>query len=88
MNISPTPQRPTDITLEDLANKKAELKGKIALKKKTIEELSADLFSPLQSTSTGFSLLKNVKTGMAIFNGVVLGLKIMRKFRHFFGRNR
>lgn len=88
MNTPPNTRQPQDYTLEDLAQIKANLKDKIALKKDKIEELADSLFSPIQSASTSFSLLKNLKTGIAIFNGVALGIKIMRKFRQFFGGNR
>lgn len=88
MNTSPNTRQPQDYTLEDLAQIKADLKERIALKKDKIEELTDNLISPIQSASTGFSLLKNLKTGIAIFNGVALGIKIMRKFRQFFGGNK
>lgn len=88
MNTSPAPRYPKSNTLEDLAQIKADLREQIVLKKNNIEQLSTEIFSPLSSVSTGFSLLKNLKTGMAIFNGVLLGIKIMRKFKRFFHRNR
>lgn len=88
MKENNTPRYSACNSLDDIARAKSELKDKITAQKERIEYLSNNIFPPVDTLSTGFSLFKNLKSGIAIINGVLLGLKIMRKFRQFFQRNK
>jgi hypothetical protein len=74
------------ISLEDIALRKAKLLEEIRAQKIVIVETARLAFNPYsRAVTTGSSLMKTLNTGMAVFEGAMLGLKIMRKVRRFFG---
>ena len=51
--------------------------------------LSHEIFGPLRpATNKGNAMMRTFNTGMAIFDGIVLGVKMMKKFKRFFGRKK
>lgn len=74
-------------TLEQLMRQKAALQTQIQVQKVTLARLGSELAAPFTPAAhKGNSLLRAFNRGMAVFDGVMLGLKVMRKFRIFFGR--
>ncbi|MEG2573164.1 MAG: hypothetical protein RSA44_00720 [Bacteroides sp.] len=74
------------ITLEEIANRKEELRLEIEKQREEIVGSAKNLFSPISSGITPRSLMRSMNAGMAIFDGVLLGLKIMRKLKQFFNK--
>lgn len=73
------------ITLETIAQRKAELLEEINAQKETIAMTARSIFAPLApAASKGNALMRSFNTGMAIFDGVMLGIKMMRKIRSLF----
>ncbi len=74
-------------TLEQLVRQKAALQAQIQAQKVSLARLGSELAAPFAPAAhKGNSLLRAFNRGMAVFDGVMLGLKVMRKFRTFFGR--
>ncbi len=70
------------ITLESIAQQKAELLQQIRGQKEVMTEITRDIFAPLApATNKANSMMRAFNTGMAIFDGVMLGVKLMRKFK-------
>lgn len=75
------------VTLESIAQQKAELLEQIHEQKDAMNEIARDIFAPLApATDKASSMMRAFNTGMAVFDGVMLGLKLMRKFKKIFGR--
>ena len=76
-------------TLEELTRQKAALLQEIQTQKTTLVRLSQNLVAPLApAAEKGNSVLHAFNRGMAVFDGVMIGLKLMRKFKSFFGKKR
>lgn len=74
-------------TLEELMQRKAVLQQQIQAQKVVLARIGSELTAPFAPAAhKGNSLLHAFNRGMAVFDGVMLGLKMMRKFRTFFGR--
>lgn len=74
-----------EITLETIAEQKAEVLKKIRVHQDTIISSSRQFFSPLQpmgNRSNG--IMKAVNTGMVMFDGLLIGLKILKAIRKVF----
>lgn len=77
----------TPLTLESIAQQKAELLQQIHVKKDVMIELTRDIFAPLApAAGKNNSMMRAFNTGMAVFDGVMIGLKIMRKLKMLFGK--
>ena len=77
------------VTLESIARQKAELQQKIRLQKEIMTGLTHEIFAPLRpATNKGNAMMRTFNTGMAIFDGIVLGVKMMKKCKRFFGRKK
>lgn len=77
----------TAITLEDIAQQKAELQKRIQEKKENIKELSQELLAPLEpATNRANAMMRAFNTGMALYDGAMTGVKIIRKIRKLFRR--
>lgn len=84
--MSNTPNT-TPVTLESIAQQKAELLQQIRLQKEVMTEITRDIFAPLApAADKANSMMRAFNTGMAVFDGVMMGLKLMRKFKYLFGR--
>lgn len=76
-------------SLEEIAQKKAELLQQIRIRKKNMRDLAGNIFAPLSPVSTkANSLTKAFNTGMAVFNGIMTGWKFIRQFKNFFSKKR
>ncbi len=50
-------------------------------------DLTRDILAPIApATNKANAIMRAFNTGMAVFDGVRLGLKVMRKFRNYFGK--
>lgn len=79
-----TPTVPT--TLEQLMQQKAALQQQIQTQKATLARLGNELTVPFAPAAhKGNSLLRAFNRGMAVFDGLMLGVRVMRKFKTFFG---
>ncbi|WP_321330909.1 hypothetical protein [uncultured Bacteroides sp.] len=77
-----------NISLEDIALRKAEILDDIRTQKGVITETTRKAFAPYSSAATtGNSLLNTFNTGVAVFDGMMLGLKVMRRIRRFFDKH-
>ena len=77
-----------NLTLADIAQRKAELRQKIALQKDKITATSSEIVVPITHITSGKYFINNLKTGMTILNGIIIGYKLMNKFRNFFHKKR
>lgn len=79
----------TPVTLESIARQKAVLLRQIREQKEIMTDITRDIFAPVApATGKAGALMRAFNTGMALFEGVMSGLKLMKKFRDFFGRRR
>lgn len=79
--------KPIPDTLEEVAQQKAEVQRQIRIQKRKMDGLARELFAPLEpATNKAAALTRAFNTGMVVFDGVRLGMKLMRRFRKFFGR--
>lgn len=77
----------TAITLEDIAQRKAELQKRIQDKKEKIKGLSHELFAPLEpATNKANAIMRAFNTGMALYDGALTGVKIIRRIQKLFRR--
>lgn len=84
-----TPNATPVVTLESIAQQKAELLQQIRRQKTIMTELTQEIFSPLEpATSKSGAVMRAFNNGMAIFDGITLGIKIIRNFRRVFGKKR
>lgn len=75
------------ITLEEIAQRKTELRKEIAEQKSRITITTRNIFAPLIPSPSGNPLMKSFNTGLAIFDGVMMGFKIIKSIKRYF-RNR
>lgn len=79
----------TPVTLEGIAQQKAVLLQQIRMQKEIMTDIARDIFAPVApATNKAGALMRAFNTGMAVFEGAMLGLKLMKKFRSFFGRKK
>lgn len=74
------------ITLEDIIQRRNELKKEIDTQNKVIIKSVRNIFAPEPSGSPTNAMMKSFTTGLAIYDGVMTGIKIMRKIRAFLKR--
>lgn len=72
------------ITLELLAQRKAEKLEEVRKAKERIHHTARQLFAPVEPKNGMDSFMQNINSGMAIYDGVMTGIKIMRRVRSFF----
>lgn len=76
-------------TLESIAQQKAALLQQIRMQKEIMTDIARDIFAPVApAANKAGAMMQAFNTGMAVFDGVMLGLKLMKKFRNFFGKRR
>ncbi len=74
-------------TLESIAQRKTAVLQQIRTQKGVMTDLTRDILAPIApATNKANAIMRAFNTGMAVFDGVRLGLKVMRKFRNYFGR--
>ena len=79
----------TPITLESITQQKAALLQQIRMQKEIMTDITREIFAPVApATNKANAMMRAFNTGMAVFDGVMLGLKLMKKFRNFFGKGR
>lgn len=83
-----TPDKPTVITLEVIAQQKAEKLKEVQKTKENISGLVHELFAPTESQSGMMGLMHHVNTGIAVYDGVRTGIKIMQRIRSFFRKKK
>lgn len=83
-----TPDKPTVITLEVIAQQKAEKLKEVQKTKENISGLVRELFAPTESQNGMMGLMHHVNTGIAVYDGVRTGIKIMQRIRSFFRKKK
>lgn len=78
------PTAPRDLN-EVLARRQQTLE-QIRGKSARIHRLVDEVFSPPKEGSRYEAMLNNVSRAVAIYDGIMVGLKLMRRFRHIFRR--
>lgn len=79
----------TPVTLESIILQKKALLRQIRMQKEIMTDITRDIFAPVApATNKANAMMRAFNTGMAVFDGAMLGLKLMKKFRNFFGRGR
>lgn len=74
-----------NMTLEQIALRKAELLRDIRTQKEKITTLTQGIFAPLAPPrNKANALMRSVNTGIALWEGIMTGVKIMRKMRRLF----
>lgn len=72
------------ITLDMIAQQKAEKLEEIRASKKRIVDNARQIFHPTETLNSANTLMNNFSSGMVIFNGVLTGFKIIKRIRSFF----
>ncbi|WP_373827750.1 hypothetical protein [Bacteroides heparinolyticus] len=73
--------------MESIAQRKTAVLQQIRTQKGVMTDLTRDILAPIApATNKANAIMRAFNTGMAVFDGVRLGLKVMRKFRNYFGR--
>lgn len=79
----------TNVTLEMILRQKVAKQAEIRESRQRINDMTRQIFHPVQETATGANaLMNNFQSGMAIFNGVMTGFKIIKRIRAFFQRKK
>ncbi len=79
----------TPTTLESIAQQKEALLKQIRSQKEIMTNITREIFAPVApATNKANTIMRAVNTGMAAFDGALMGLKLMRKIRHFFYKKR
>ena len=84
MNTKPSPKQ--NITLEEVTERKEEIKRQIDDQGRIITLTVRDIFAPAPSDSATNTLMNSFTKGLAIYDGVMTGIKIMRRLKAFFRR--
>lgn len=72
------------ITLDMIAQQKAEKLEEIRASKQRIMDNARQIFHPTETLNSANTLMNNFSSGMVIFNGVLTGFKIIKRIRSFF----
>ena len=72
------------ITLDMIAQQKAEKLEEIRASKQRIVDNARQIFHPTETLNSANTLMNNFSSGMVIFNGVLTGFKIIKRIRSFF----
>ena len=75
-------------TLENIIERKQAKKIEIQKSKEQIQILTQDLFAPRQSKNKIDGFMQHVNMGIAAYDGIMTGMKILRRIRGFFNKNR
>ncbi|MGL4520420.1 MAG: hypothetical protein ACRCUJ_12295 [Phocaeicola sp.] len=73
------------ITLQEITQRKEELKKEIDLKEERISELTNELFSTSTPKTGAEAIIQHAQSAVWVYDGVMTGVKIVRRFQRFFG---
>lgn len=75
----------TVASLEELAQRKAELHKQLQAQTETMRRLAGQLVAPASPALTKAGVVARVfRTGMALFNGAMMGMRVVRIARTLF----
>lgn len=77
----------TYITLQEITQRKEELKREIDQKEHQLSELAHELFSTSAPKTSTESMIQYAQSAIWIYDGVMTGVKIVRRFQRFFGKS-
>lgn len=83
-----TPNKTPIITLEMIAQRKAEKFEEVQQAKKKMVQTIRDLFAPVEQKGGMEGIMQHVNTGIAVYDGVRTGIKIMQRIRSLFLKKR
>lgn len=78
----------TVITLEVIAQQRAEKLKEVRESKENLSQIMRDLFAPVENKGGMEGIMQHVNTGIAVYDGVRTGLKIMQRIRRFFQKRK
>ncbi len=89
MTANDFPYHHAEDALQGIRARKAEVRSRIKESAALIKTTTHELFTPpAQATSKLGSFMNMVYQGLAIYDGVMMGMKVTRNIRRFFGRRR
>lgn len=88
MNEQNNIPQPPHYSVESIAQRRAEKKEEILLSKARIQNLTQELFAPQKSKNQMDNMMQHINAGIAAYDGLMTGLKILRRVRGFFSRNK
>lgn len=88
MNEQNNIPQPPYYSVESIAQRRAEKKEEILLSKARIQNLTQELFAPQKSKNQMDNMMQHINAGIAAYDGLMTGLKILRRVRGFFARNK
>lgn len=88
MNEQNNIPQPPYYSVESIAQRRAEKKEEILCSKARIQNLTQELFAPQKSKNQMDNMMQHINAGIAAYDGLMTGLKILRRVRGFFSRNK
>lgn len=76
------------VTLEEISQRKKEVKRQINIQKALMQSTASELFAPTKAANKMELFMNSFNSGMAVFDGVMTGLKIMRRVRLLFRKKK
>lgn len=83
-----TPTKTSAITLEVIAQLKAEKLKEVQLAKENIVNNIHELFAPVEQRGGVNGIMQQVNTGIAVYDGIRTGIKIMQRIRSYFHKKK
>lgn len=83
-----TPYKTPIITLEVIAQRKAEKLAEVQQAQKEMRQTLRSLFAPVEQKGGVEGIMQHINTGIAVYDGVRTGIKIMQRVRSFFQRKK
>ncbi len=87
MNIS-TPDKVQVITLDMIAQLKAQKLKEVQQAKADIADTVHNIFAPVQKQTGSDGFMHHIHTGIAVFEGMRTGIKIIKRVRGFFHKKK
>lgn len=78
----------TIITLEVIAQRKAEKLEEVRKVKEQMNRTARELFAPIAPSNGMDAFMQNVNSGIAIYDGVMTGIKIMKRISSYFQKKK
>ena len=88
MNEQNNIPQPPYYSVESIAQRRAEKKEEILRSKARIQNLTQELFATQKSKNQMDNMMQHINAGIAAYDGLMTGLKILRRVRGFFSRNK
>lgn len=88
MNINTSNNKVTVITLDLIAQMKAEKLKEVQQAKADMVHTLHELFSPSEKETGVDGFMHHLHTGIAVYDGVRTGIKIISKFRSYFHKKK